>query len=190
MFKFVRQNVILTFKSIIAMKKMLSLSLFLFLLLGSAPLTAQIEAEAKLGHINTNELLRMMPGRDQAQADLERYAQELEQTFTAMQNEFQTKYQEYIQNQETYSQLVRQSKERELQSLNERIMEFQEMAQQDIMEQEERLLNPIIEEAREAIQKVGRDKGYTYIFDSSGGSMVFWENGDDIMPLVREELGL
>lgn len=170
------------------MKKILSLSLLFLILFGSASLSAQ--TEAKLGHINTNELLRMMPGREQAQADLERYAQELEQTFTAMQNEFQTKYQEYIANQETYSQLVRQSKERELQSLNERIMEFQEMAQQDIMEQEERLLNPIIEQAREAIQQVGREHGYTYIFDSSGGSMVFWENGEDLMPLVREELGL
>ncbi len=170
------------------MKKMLSLSLFLVILFGSMSLTAQ--TENKFGHINTNELLRMMPGRDQAQADLERYARELEETFVAMQNEFQTKYQDYLENQETFSQLVRQSRERELQSLQERIMEFQESAQQDIMEQEERLLNPIIEEAREAIQKVGRENGYTYIFDTSGGSLVFWENGEDIMPLVKAELGL
>ncbi len=170
------------------MKKLLSLSLLFLILFGSMSLTAQ--EEAKFGHINTNELLRMMPGRDQAQADLERYAQELEETFAAMQAEFQTKYQDYIENQENLSQLVRQSRERELQSLNERIMEFQESAQQDIMEQEERLLNPIIEKAREAIQKVGRDHGYTYIFDTSGGSMVFWENGENVMPLVKEELEL
>lgn len=170
------------------MKKMLSLSLFMVILFGSMSLTAQ--TDNKFGHINTNELLRMMPGRDQAQADLERYARELEETFVAMQNEFQTKYQDYLENQETFSQLVRQSRERELQSLQERIMEFQESAQQDIMEQEERLLNPIIEEAREAIQKVGRENGYTYIFDTSGGSLVFWENGEDIMPLVKAELGL
>ncbi len=178
----------INFKQSIAMKKLLSLSLLVFLILGSAPISAQ--DEAKFGHINTNELLRMMPGRDQAQADLERYAQELEETFAAMQQEFQNKYQDYIENQETYSQLVRQSKERELQSLNERIMEFQESAQQDIMEQEERLLNPIVEQAREAIRKVGREHGYTYIFDTSGGSMVFWENGEDVMPLVRDELEL
>ncbi len=170
------------------MKNLLSLLLLVFLTLGSTSISAR--EEAKFGHINTNELLRMMPGREQAQVDLERYAQELEETFAAMQQEFQNKYQDYIENQETFSQLVRQSKERELQSLNERIMEFQESAQQDIMEQEERLLNPIVEKAREAIQKVGRDHGYTYIFDTSGGSMVFWENGEDIMPLVREELEL
>ncbi len=170
------------------MKKLLNLSLLLVILLGSTSLTAQ--TDTKFGHINTNELLRMMPGREQAKAQLEQYARELEETFTAMQAEFQTKYQDYLEKQENFSQLVRQSRERELQSLNERIMEFQESAQQDLMEQEERLLNPIIQEARDAIQKVGREHGFTYIFDTSGGSMVFWENGEDIMPLVRAELGL
>ncbi len=170
------------------MKKLINLSLLLLILLGSTSLTAQ--TDAKFGHINTNELLRMMPGREQAQAELEQYARELEETFSAMQAEFQTKYQDYLEKQESFSQLVRQSRERELQSLNERIMEFQESAQQDLIEQEERLLSPIIQEARNAIQKVGREHGFTYIFDTSGGSMVFWENGEDIMPLVRAELGL
>lgn len=170
------------------MKKLLSISLLMIILLGSASLSAQ--TEQKFGHINTSELLRMMPGREEARQELERYAQELEQTFAAMQQEFTTKYQDYLENQENFSQIVRQSKERELQSLNERIMEFQESAQVDLMEQEERLLNPIIEQARNAIDKVGREHGFTYILDSSGGSVLFFEGGEDIMPLVRAELGL
>ncbi len=170
------------------MKKLLNLSLLLLILLGSMQLHAQ--ENYKFGHINTNELLRLMPGREQAMADLERYTRELEETFVAMQQEFQTKYQDYLENQENFSQLVRQSRERELQSLNERIMEFQQSAQEDLLAQEERLLSPIIEQARNAIQKVGREHGFTYIFDTSGGSMVFWENGEDIMPLVKAELGL
>jgi len=170
------------------MKKLLNLSLLLLILLGSMQLHAQ--ENYKFGHINTNELLRLMPGREQAMADLESYTRELEETFVAMQQEFQTKYQDYLENQENFSQLVRQSRERELQSLNERIMEFQQSAQEDLLAQEERLLSPIIEQARNAIQKVGREHGFTYIFDTSGGSMVFWENGEDIMPLVKAELGL
>ncbi len=162
--------------------------LLLILILGSTAISAQ--NDTKLGHINTSDLLGMMPGREEARMELQRYARELEETFSAMQNEFQTKYMDYLENQETFSQIVRQSKERELQSLNERIMEFQESAQQDIMEQEERLLNPIIQQARNAIDKVGREHGFTYIFDTSGGSLLFWEKGEDIMPLVRQELGL
>ncbi len=170
------------------MKKVLNFSLILIILLGSTPLLAQ--SDVKLGHVNTNELLRMMPERQEAQEELQRYAQDLEETFMSMQNEFQTKYQEFIDNQETYSQLVRQSKERELQSLQERIMEFEESAQQDIMQEEERLLRPIINEAREAIEEVARDNGFTYIFDTSGGAVVYHERGEDIMPLVMDKLNL
>ncbi|MFP4064197.1 MAG: OmpH family outer membrane protein [Bacteroidales bacterium] len=167
------------------------LSLFL---IGTSTLTVQAQtapsSETKFGHVNTNELLQMMPGRQEAMVELQEYAQDLEETYTSMQNEFQTKYQDYIENQETFSDLVRQSREGELQSLQERIVEFEESAQEDIMQKEESLLRPIIEKAREAIEAVANENGYTYIFDTSGGSLVFWENGDDVMPLVQDKLDL
>ncbi len=170
------------------MKKLFNTSLLVLFLLVSATLFAQ--EPAKFGHIDTNELLRMMPGRDSAQVQLERYARELESTFVAMQNEFQTKYQDYLEKQGTFSDLIRQSRERELMSLQERIQEFQESAQQDLADQENKLLSPIIEQARVAISDVANEEGYTYVFDTSMGVLLFWENGEDLMPMVKKKLGL
>lgn len=170
------------------MKKLFNTSLLVIFLLATATTFAQ--ETAKFGHIDTNELLQMIPGRDTAQVQLERYARELETTFVAMQNEFQTKYQDYLEKQATFSDLIRQSRERELSSLQERIQEFQESAQQDLADQENRLLSPIIEEARTAISDVAKEEGFTYVFDSSMGSLLFWENGEDLMPLVKKKLGL
>ena len=170
------------------MKKLLSIAFLLTILLGAGNLSAQ--QPAKFGHIDTNELLRMMPGRDSAQVKLERYARELEATFTAMQQEFQTKYQDYLANEASFSELIRQSKQRELGSLQERIMDFQESAQQDLMEQENRLFAPIIERARKAIEDVAKEDGYTYVFDITAGSLLFWEPTNDIMPRVKAKLGL
>jgi outer membrane protein len=81
------------------MKKLLTSSLtWLFSCLGSFGVFAQ--QPAKLGHIDTNELLRMMPGRDSAQVQLERYARELEEQFVPpCKREFQTKYQDYLEKQ-------------------------------------------------------------------------------------------
>lgn len=169
------------------MKKLLNITLLLVFVLGTALFAQQ---PAKLGHIDTNELLRMMPGRDSAQVQLERYARELESTFVAMQNEFQTKYTDYLEKQSTFSELIRQSRERELMSLQERIQDFQESAQQDLVDQENRLLSPIIEKARTAISAVAAEHGYTYIFDTSMGFLLHWENGEDVMPKVRAKLGL
>jgi outer membrane protein len=169
------------------MKKLLNISLLLIFLIGTTAFTQQ---PAKFGHINTNELLGMMPGRDSALVELERYARELESTFVAMQNEFQTKYQDYLEKQSTFSDLIRQSRERELSSLQERIQEFQESAQQDLADQESKLLSPIIEQARNAISEVASEGGFTYVFDTSMGFLLYYETGENIMPQVRQKLGL
>lgn len=169
------------------MKKIFSIALLMVFFLG---INATAIAQNKFGHIDTNELLGMMPGREAAQQELERYARELEAQFTTMQREFQTKYQEYLENQETYSQLIRQSKERELTSLQERITEFQESAQEDLMAKENELLQPIVEKARNAIEEVAKENGYAYVFDRSMGVLLYSEPGDDIMPQVKTKLGI
>lgn len=170
------------------MKKLLNISLLVLFLLGSVAVFAQ--QPVKLGHIDTSELLRMMPGRDSAQVQLERYARELESTFVAMQTEFQTKYTDYLEKQATFSDLIRQSRERELGSLQDRIQEFQESAQQDLADQENKLLSPIIQKARDAITEVSKENGFTYVFDTSSGQVLYFENGENLMPLVRQKLGI
>ena len=170
------------------MKKLLSFLSVLFLaILLMAPTT--VDAQQKFGHINTDELLSQMPGRDSAHAELEKYARQLESQFVAMQNEFQQKYQEFLSD-ETESELIRQSRQRELQGLQERILDFQESAQEDIVRKEERLLRPIIDKARSAIEKVAKEHNYTYVFDSSTGLLLHSDPGDNIMPLVKKELEL
>ncbi len=170
------------------MKKLLNLSFLVVFLLASATVSAQ--QPAKFGHIDTNELLSLMPGRDSARVQLERYARELETQYVTMQNELQTKYQDYLEKESTFSELIRQSRQRELTNLQERILEFQESAQQDLVEQENRLLSPIIEKAQKAIADVATENGFTYIFDISSGAVLFWEKGENIMPLVKGKLGL
>lgn len=170
------------------MKKLFILSLLLVVLLGAGTVSAQ--QATKFGHIDTNELLGKMPGREEAQGNLEKYARELENQYTTMQKELQTKYEDFIANQETFSDLVRQSRERELTSLQQRITEFQQSAQEDLVEQERRLFNPIIERARKAIEEVAKEDGYTYVFDISGGSLLYWEPSNNIMDKVSTKLGL
>lgn len=168
------------------MKKLLYLPLLVLLLVGST-VSAQTP---KFGHINTNELLSIMPGREGAQQELERYARDLETQFTAMQTELQTKYTDYLANEATYSELIRTSKQREITSLQERIQDFQEQAQQDLMNQENRLLSPIIEAARKAIEDVATENGFTYVFDTASGTVIHYPASDNIIDLVKKKLGI
>ena len=148
-------------------------------------LTAQ--DKLKLGHINSQELFQSMPESDTAQKKLQKAAKELENTLDELQVEFNKKYEDYMNNAENYSDLIRSTKEQELQQLQQ----FQEQADQDLQTQRTKLLKPIQDKALKAVNAVAEEHGYTYIFDTSLGSIVYSaENTDDILPLVKEKLGI
>ena len=41
-----------------------------------------------------------------------------------------------------------------------------------------------------AIEKIGNEKGYDYILDTGLGVVLYWETGDNILPLVKKKLSL
>ena len=88
------------------------------------------------------------------------------------------------------SDLIRQTKESEIRDLGQRIEAYQTQAQQKLQELQESLFEPIIERAKQAITDVARENGYSYVFDSSAGTLLYQPDSDDILPLVKKKLGL
>lgn len=161
---------------------------FLAVLLFSFTANAQT---AKFGHINSSDLLALMPERDQAQSALQAFADELEKQLGIMQDEFEAKYQEYLKLESTMNEVVKATRQQELQDLQTRIQDYQSNAQQQYSKKESELLQPILDKANKAIQEVGKENGYTYIFDVSTGAVVYFaENSDDVMALVKKKLGI
>lgn len=171
------------------MKKVLGL-LFVVLLFTATTAFSQ-KAELKFGHINSSELIELMPERAAAQQELQNYGQMLQKEMEAMQTEYQTKVTAYLEKQATFSDLVKKSKDAEIQEMQRRVQEFQQTAQQDYAQKQQELLQPIMDKAQAAIEKVGKDNGFIYIFDLSAGGVVFHSTQSiDVLPLVKKELGI
>ena len=148
------------------------------------------QATLKFGYIDSNEILSLMPETDSLQNEFKNYANNLDSQLKVMGQEYQQKVTEYQQNVNTMSDLIRQTKEKELTDLQNRIQAFQQSADQDLQAKQAELFNPLIEKIKNAIGEVGRENNYTYIFDVGTGSLVFYENGDNILPLVKKKLGI
>ena len=144
----------------------------------------------KLGHIDSNEILSLMPETDSLQNELKNYADYLDQQMSAMAMEYQSKINDYQENVATMSDLIRQTKEKEITDLQARIQAFQQSADQDLSTKQAELFNPLIEKVKNAINDVGRENGYTYIMDIGAGAVVYFEGGDDVLPLVKKKLGI
>ena len=72
-----------------------------------------------------------------------------------------------------------------------RSRECLERAQQDEHKKQTSLLGPIIEKAKAAIDKVSAANAYTVVFDTSTGSLAYFDEATltDIAPQVKKELG-
>ena len=165
------------------MKKLAILALF-------GLLTFNIFAQ-KLGHLDAQEILALMPEREKATEDYQEYAKGLESQLMSMQSEYQSEIQDYQDNEATYSDLVKQDKIAEIQGLEQRIGTFQQSAQESLQRKEVELLSPILEKLQNAINEVAEDGDYTYIFDNStGGMLLYSKDSENISSLVKKKLGL
>lgn len=165
--------------------KLLVITLFLF---SGTAVNAQ---NFKFGHINSQELLSLMPERDSAQATVQQYAKDLEGELEIMNVEYNNKLNDYIEKQDVLTPLVKKTKEQELNEFQNRIQDFSVNAQQELQQQEAQLIQPIIQKAEKAIKDVGKENGYIYIFDLSRGTIIYFsEQSEDILPLVLKKLGL
>lgn len=152
--------------------------------------TAMAQKNIKIGHINSNDLMQIMPGRDSAQTVLQAEVADLETTLKSMQAEAEKRYNDYVANQAGWTDLIRQTKQREIQDMASRIEEFQQNAQTQLQTREQELLKPIIDRAKKAIEDVAKEGGYTYILDAGTAAVLYSQDSDDIMPLVKKKLGL
>ena len=165
-------------------KSLIAIAICLFAL-GSS---AMAQKNVKLGHINSQELMQIMPGRDSIQSVLQKEVAELESTLKTMYAEYESRSNDYMQNQTGWTELIRQTKQREIQDMETRIREFQQNAQTKMQEREAELTKPIIDRAKKAIEDVAREGNYTYVFD--GATLLYSQGSEDIMPQVKKKLGL
>jgi len=149
-----------------------------------------IQSQSKFGYLNSNELLAMMPESLSMQEELQTYAKGLESQLTAMQAEYENKVVEYQQNETTYTDIIKEDKIREIESIQQRVVEFQKNAQQSLSEKEAELFIPIREKAMKAIDEVAKEGEFTFIFDSGSGSFLFAAESENIINLVKSKLGL
>ena len=70
--------------------------------------------------------------------------------------------------------------------------DFEQVAQQDLQKRYNELLAPIIDKAKAAIDKVVTAGSYLAVFDTSTGSLAYFDEAmlTDLAPAVKKELGI
>ena len=145
-------------------------------------------AQNKFGHVNAQEILLLMPEYKTMSSTLQMSSTLKQSTLKAMEGEFQAKYSAYENEVSSLDEAIKIDRETELQSMQKRLQDFKQNAQNDLLEEEKKLMAPIEEKLLLAITSVAEEGGYIYIFNSQ----VFYYGSEknDVSELVKKRLGL
>ena len=174
------------------MKKIIRLTLAIALMVSATAVSAQ-----KFGRVDLAAIVTNMTEFKEAQTNLEAYGRDLQDQLEQIQVEFNKLYVDYEKNVATYSDSVRQLKERELTELQQRFQDFQQIAQQDMQKKEAEIMTPIYEKANEAVKKIAQAGGYVAIFSTTqdqpaAAGLAYFDPAQltDITPAVKAELNI
>jgi len=152
--------------------------------------TSFTNAQSKVAHINTQDLIQAMPEMAAAQAEMEKLGKTYEADIQAMATEYQNKMKQYEAEASTKTDEENQKRLVEVQTMQQNIQQYQGTAQQQMQQKELDLLKPITEKAKTAILKVARAQGFEYVFDSTQGGGVIMADGKNLLDDVKKELGI
>lgn len=107
-----------------------------------------------------------------------------------VEDEFNRKYEEFLDGQHDFPKTILQKRQTELQELMEKNIAFKENSRQELAAIEKNTMAPLKIRLIELLGKIGRERGYAFIIDTDTNALPFInpEQGDDINELVQNAL--
>lgn len=145
-----------------------------------------INAQAKVAHVDTYEILTKMPAMIDAQNQLKKLSETYDKEYKTLVDEYQAKIKKYDTESAGVTDAVNQTRTTEVQDMIKRINEYKETAQGDLQKKETELMKPLQEKIKTSIQKVGKAKGFQYIMNAEN---LLLADGPDLTADVKKDLG-
>ena len=143
-------------------------------------------AQAKVAHVDVSELMSKMPAMLDAQKQLEKLSGTYDGEYKTMVDEYQSKLKKYEQEATTVTDAVNETRSKEVQDMQKRIVDYRDNAQKELQQKEADIVKPIMEKVKASIQKVGKAKGFQYVLNSEG---LLLTDGPNLTADVKKDLG-
>lgn len=143
----------------------------------------------KFGVVDVQTVMTALPEFTQMQDQIATASKEYETEFTKLRDEMNKKIQEYEALAQDTPQAIRERRESELQEYDQKIQQFRNNASQQLQQQQQKLMEPIEKKLIDAINAVGQEGAYTFIFQK-GQSVYEGVDVKDLTDEVKAKLGI
>ena len=163
--------------------------LILFLLL-LATMPAMAQGELKFGFLSYNIVMQAMPEYAAMQNSMAELREKYEAEQKRVENDFNKKYEEFLDGQKSFPKTILQKRQSELQEMLDKNVAFKKENQRLLKQAEEDAMAPIQARLATALDTIGKERGFAFIVNTDEKATL-WLNpslGEDITATVIEQL--
>jgi len=144
----------------------------------------------KVAYINSGVLMQDLPEIKVADSNLQAFQTQLQKKGDQMVSALQAKYQDLGKKQQSgdISPKDLETQSAALKAEEATIQEFEQDMNKQISEKRQSLYQPILDRLNNLINEVAKDKGYSFVFDSSTGVLLYADEAYDLTAAVKEKL--
>lgn len=147
-------------------------------------------AQTKLGTIDTEYIINLMPEAKVVVKLAQEYGQKLDSSFSIKVKEYQAKIDDYKKNEAEYGELMKKTLINEITAMEQDIQSYQKNGNTLMELKQNELMRPLYKKLNDVIEKVAKEKGFTQILTVQGNQFAYMDQKFDITQLVMEKLGV
>ena len=148
-------------------------------------------AQAKFGHVNTQEIIQAMPEYNKAKGEIDALQAQYEADLKSMQDELQKKGDAFEKEQATLPENIKNRRQQELQDMYQKIQQSFQDNQQALQKASSEKMQAITTKVLDAIKTVGQNGGYVYIMEMGAGiPYISTTLSTDVTAQVKTQLGI
>ena len=153
-------------------------------------LQAQENATFRFGYLSYETALKSMSDYDIVQQKLADLRQQFQDETLRVEDEFNRKYEEFLEGQREFPQSILKKRQMELQELLDKNIAFKENSRKELEKAEQDLMAPLKIRLIEVLGKIGRERGYAFIIDTDVKALPFINPamGHDLNQQVQDAL--
>lgn len=152
--------------------------------------TVVTQTAARYGYLSYQEALKSMPQYAMVQKQMENLRSQYQAETLRVEEEFNRKYEEFLEGQREFPKTILQKRQTELQQLMEKNIEFKANSLKELDAAEKEAMAPLRLRLNDVLREIGINKGYAFIYDTDTKALPFLnpEMGDNINLIVKDAL--
>jgi outer membrane protein len=161
----------------------------LIILLFAILTSFQINAQSKVGTIDIEYILSVMPQLEQVNNDIKAYSEELENQSQIKITNYNALVKVYQEKEASYDEALKKERQDEIIALEQDIQKFQKNASSLVQIRQNELANPLYQSIGEALNIVAEEGKFTQVF-TINNTIAYLDPDLDITLAVIEKMGI